>query len=141
SAGGQGYDRTTGTWVGENQGSVGDGVDRSAEAGRVKIWHGTDGPVGVQVAKTTAPTPGGVARPQVTTGKGGGGAGPGSPAAGGNGGTGPGSAAVVAEPLKPKLKPTHAQIMVGGGLVPHDAGWSDASEAEDRWGESEFLSP
>lgn len=138
AAGGQVYDRATGTWVGETQGSVGDGVDRSVEAGRVKIWHGTDGPVGVQFV---TPTPGGVANPHVATGKGGGGTGPGSAAVGGGGGTGPGSAAVVAGLLEPKLNPSHTQLMIGGGLLTHDPGWSDVGEMEERYGDSEFLNP
>ena len=140
AAGGQVYDRTTGTWVGETLGSVGDGVDRSVEASRVKIWHGTDGPVGVQLVTAT---PGGVANPHVATGKGGGGTGPGSAVVGGGGGTGPGAAAVVAGPvkLKPKMQPTHTQIVVGGSPLVHNPGWSDAGEAEERWGEGELLSP
>ncbi|MBU1335209.1 MAG: hypothetical protein KJ944_19375 [Alphaproteobacteria bacterium] len=87
-----------------------------------------------------------------TSGSGSAGSGPGAVAvatAPGGGGSGPGAAGagVSAVPgagggkLKSKLQVTHTQMMVGGNLLSHDAGWSDAGEAEERWGEGEFLSP
>lgn len=33
------------------------------------------------------------------------------------------------------------QIFVGGQPYTHDKGWSDAQDAEDRWGEAELLTP
>lgn len=135
AAGGQVYDRTTGTWVGETQGSVGDGVDRSVDASRVKIWHGTDGPVGVQLL---TPTPGGVANPGVSTGGGGGGVGPGSAAVAtekGGGGAGPGSAAVMTGPLEPKMQKTTTKLMVGTDQWDANPYWSNADQWEERYGE------
>lgn len=85
---------------------------------------------------------------------------------GGNGGDGAGSASVVAGPqgarttgpgsgitvtgggeagvgvggyvqLEPKMKKTHTQLVIGGKPVTHDPGWSDAEEAESRWGDGD----
>lgn len=52
SPGGQIYDRTTGTWVGINRGSVGDGSNWGAPNGAAtRVIHDANGPVGYQVAQ------------------------------------------------------------------------------------------
>lgn len=48
------------------------------------------------------------------------------------------SASVV---LKPTINDEITQLVIAGQPVPIDTGWSNAAEAEDRWGEGEFLSP
>lgn len=87
-----------------------------------------------------------------------GGSGAGSPGAStnGGGGAGPGNAGVanakprtagagsrlvISAPLNPKLNPDATALLAGGNLLPMDRGWSDAGEAEERYGDSEFLSP
>lgn len=158
SSGGHVYDRTTGTWQGETQGSVGDGIDRSVSDRAGLVWHDANGPTGVQFDNPGIPTAtvnhggGGsgagsaVVTNDVTTssspvqGAGGSGAGSTGVTTGGKaaGGTGAGSSMVT---LGPKLKPTHTQIVVGGRPLVHNSGWSDAGEAEERFGEGELLSP
>lgn len=95
SAGGHVYDRTTGTWVGETQGSFGDGIDHARSGDRSRVIHDANGPVGVQFAPT-GPTQ------QPAAGHSGSGAGGSGAAAGGvqtdglgSAGSGPGSAAVT----------------------------------------------
>lgn len=77
------------------------------------------------------------------------GSGPGAARVGGNSGSGPGSAAVISSPvsrgsqlratvfLDPKLKETYGQLVIGGNRVAHNPGWSDAGEAEERWGDGD----
>lgn len=46
------------------------------------------------------------------------------------------------DPFNGKHQPKKiTQLVIGGNLVPVDKGWSNAADAEDRWGEAEFLSP
>lgn len=113
SPGGQVYDRTTGTWVGQNQGSVGDGSNWGAPNGAAtRVIHDANGPVGYQVAQrgdlvtdqgnlivnrpaqTTGPGVLGARQGTPGTGVGVAGAGTGDP----RGVTGPGAGTVVARP-------------------------------------------
>lgn len=106
SQGGQVYDRTTGTWAGENTGNIGD--DRSAPGREGRAIHDANGLVGIQLAPP-------VNRPgagRVQTGPGGGGSGPGSAAVASRpgqspAGSGPGSpvVGVVGGPYKPGFSP------------------------------------
>lgn len=96
---------------------------------------------------------GGPASGKTATGPSGGGAGPGSqvvatgnpgagPAAGevrtpGPRTSGPGSGRVGMSFNGPETTP----IFIGGSEMARDRGFSDAADAEDRWGEGEFLSP
>lgn len=59
----------------------------------------------------------------------------------GDPGSGPGAFVFGDITLEPKMKKTHTQLVIGGGSVAHDPGWSDAGEVEERWGEGELLSP
>lgn len=139
SPGGQVYDRTTGTWAGENQGNLGD--DRSSPGRGTFVIHDANGPVGVHLAPARQ-----VAAGAVETVPGGAGSGPGAAAVGAvvpgvgaagtrGGGTGPGSSGAVTGPLQPKLKPTHTQLLLGGTGWNHDPDWSDTAEWEERYGE------
>jgi hypothetical protein len=146
SSGGHVYDRTTGTWAGETQGSVGDGVDRSVSSSVSTVWHDANGPTGVQFHNpgdhggTGSVSQGHVASGPVADPVVAGGSGPGAGTANtdgpGSGGTGPGSAGVVAPaaPLKAKMKSTTTQIMFGVPIVPNP--WvSNTDQWEERWGE------
>lgn len=161
SAGGHTYDRTTGTWQGETQGSFGDNSNWGAPVGApTRVIHDANGPVGHETAQSglfvtdggklvTTNSGGGTTGPgtdAVATSWGGGDGvdGPGAPAgaAGVSASAGPGNAVVPgAGDLKPKLKATHTQLKLGNVNVVHDAGYSDAGEAEERWGDGEFGSP
>lgn len=159
SPGGQIYDRTTGTWVGENVGTVGDGRgDERVATGRGSlVWHNADGPVGIQLAPVQQ-----VAASSVATGPGGGGSGPGSAAvvtAPHGGGSGPGSPGVLqwqeAEriagvpaslvhqfglpPMEQALNPNVTQVSVGGTWWHSNPWFSDAEEYATRYGEGELA--
>ena len=60
-------------------------------------------------------------------------------------GTGPGSSFVSKPAAGSRLAIDDyapiTPIMIDGVNVVHDTGWSDAQEAEDRWGEGELGSP
>ncbi|QCS37243.1 hypothetical protein [Tortoise microvirus 74] len=153
SSGGHVYDRTTGTWAGETQGSVGDGVDRSVSASVSTVWHDANGPTGVQYhnpgdsggtgsVSQGHVASGPVADPVVAGGTGAG-AGVANTSGPASGGSGPGSPAVVSgdKPgkggaLEPKRKATHTQLQIGlpGGWT-HNPNWSDTAEWEERYGE------
>lgn len=87
SAGGQVFDRTTGTWEGVNQGVVGGADNYSHLDG--KVWRDANGITGVQISTPVASNGGnggsGSASPQVTNGV----------TSGPAGGSGPGSARVT----------------------------------------------
>lgn len=146
SSGGHVYDRTTGSWAGETQGSAGDGVDRSIAASEVKIWRDANGITGYDVK-----TPQATQAPQAPQGAGAGAApvaataGAGAPPAAGQavgaaGATmGPGSAGVVTTGIRltPKMKKTGSQLVYGGkAVVPHP-GFSDMDEVEQRLGDGD----
>ncbi|QCS37236.1 hypothetical protein [Tortoise microvirus 73] len=147
SSGGHVYDRTTGTWAGETQGSVGDGVDRSVSSRVSTVWHDANGPVGVSFDRGSGESSGtgsvsrghvasGPATNPVVAGGSGAGAGTANTSGPGSGGSGPGSGGVVAPagPLKAKMKNTATQIMFGVPIVPNP--WvSNADQGEERWGE------
>lgn len=135
SPGGQVYDRTTGTWVGENQGSIGDGINRSASGNGSRVWHDANGVVGVQfatpahaalaVAKEPLPVPvpvRQVAAPAVQTAPSGGGAGPGSPAVTTGGpagaGVGPGAGGAVTWEPAPSVGGVPGSLVEQVGLPP-----------------------
>lgn len=143
SPGGQVYDRTTGTWAGENTRSVGE--DMSSPGRGTFVIHDANGPVGVHLA----------GRPRMPDGPGAGvtsngvrqsgspsiGAsvtGPGAPAVASS--TGGGALAATAGiKLKPKMQPTFTQLSVGGSPIVHHPGWSDAGEAEERYGDGDSM--
>lgn len=144
AAGGQVYDRTTGTWEGATQGSFGDGKDRGAGL-ETKIWRDADGIVGVQVlsdaskpqSTTSGPGNAGAANgPVQTTGPGAIGA-----AVGGKLGTaGPGNvsgglAALPQGKLKEVMKPDVTSLKLGGNWWHANPWWSDADEWEGRYAE------
>ena len=160
AAGGQVYDRTTGTWAGETQGSVGDGIDRSVMQGQVTIWHdaedisgvtspgrGLDGRVlgttrggtpvvatgtVVRRSPTPAPTPRGAATPVVVTPGGAGTAGPGVPAVAVPQWT---PDPTQAAPLEVKTKTTATGLVLGMTGWLSNPKWSDADQWEQRYGE------
>lgn len=151
AAGGQVYDRTTGTWEGATQGSFGDGKDRGAGL-NTKVWRDANGITGVEVigprSDTRASGNGGGGSGSARAGQSGG-AGPGSPgvvtgskgAAGGGAGasmvTIGGPVSGISAPLKSKLKPENTSFMSGGRpFVPHP-GFSDAEEIEALMGDGD----
>lgn len=148
SSGGHVYDRTSGTWEGSTQGSVGDGVDRSVASRAGTVWHNANGVVGVQLNNPGTPT-------RTSSGSGSGSANNGVPGKGSAGGTGPGAAGVVAATpgnrgafrsqltvSLPYDDPSKIiPLAVGGRMLAHDAGWSSIADWEERTGDSEFLSP
>lgn len=133
SAGGQVYDRTSGSWVGANQGSVGDGVDRSASSDEVKVWRDANGIVGLEQLGGSSPA----------------GSGPAARRVGASASTGPGNAGVSsgkgagagpgAGPLKQKVRPTVTQLMIGGDWWKSNPWFSDADEWTSRYGEGELA--
>lgn len=147
SSGGHVYDRTTGTWAGETQGSVGDGIDHGRSGDASRVIHDANGPVGVQFAFTGREELG-AADPVAAQGRPGAGSGPAAgtvntngPASGGSGpGTpvvinGPGETGPVKGPLKTKLKPEVTRLMIGGDWFLPNPWFSNAEEWEARGGE------
>lgn len=161
SSGGHVYDRTTGTWEGATQGSVGDGKDHGIQ-GPGKVWHDANGISGIEVFRPAAQSGGsdrggsGPGAAQVTSNGTSAtvaaGSGPGAPAVkqGGSaaGGAGPGSSMVVMGPdmtvLTPEDKPLKrigigtAQESLGGisdiGWIKTTNGWmvTPSSDAKER---------
>lgn len=100
----------------------------SSQPSALELAQAMAGPgVGVVATGDQAAASSGAGRPSVGTG-----------ASTGVTGTGPGNAA-ASVPGKGPAKIT--EIFIGGTPYSHDKGWSDAADAEDRWGEAELLSP
>ena len=154
AAGGQVYDRNTGTWVGETRGSVGDGIDHGRSGDLSRVIHDANGPVGVQFASPALPS--GPAAGVTSNGvKQAGNAsvagaisGPGAPAVatvtGGKQPTASNRGAFLDQmPValgfdQPSLV---MPLVAGGRRLAHDQGWSNIADWEERTGESELLSP
>lgn len=150
AAGGQVYDRTTGTWEGRTKGSLGDGKNHH-QGGETKVWRDANGIVGVervgnqvlQKAQTAGSGSERVTTPGASP-KGAGGTGAGShmvtiggPAAGG---AGPGSLGVSGGgKLKPYMNPEVTEVMVGGDWWKSNPWFSDAQEWTTRYGEGEVA--
>lgn len=154
SGGGQTYDRTTGTWAGENQGNVGDGDYRAVDERAGIVWHDANGPLGVQLWNpgTVGGEAQGPAAQMVSNGGTGPGsagvgatsAGPGAPGTGGTGGRGAGSSLVVqgprgTGPLKQKPNMSVTQVYAGGDWWQSNPWFSDAEEWTTRYGEGELA--
>lgn len=140
AAGGQVYDRTTGTWEGATKGSFGDGIDRGA--GLVtKVHRDAEGITGVEQLNRREYSK------RITTGPGSDGAvvggaavrrttGPGTGFVGLASSMGPSSAAVVTGPLKPVLDDEVTSLMIGGDWYKSNPWFSDVGKAwSDRLGE------
>ncbi|QCS37222.1 hypothetical protein [Tortoise microvirus 71] len=158
SSGGHVYDRTTGTWAGETQGSAGDGIDRSVSSRVSTVWHDANGPVGVSFDRGSGESggTGSVSRGHVASGPAAdpvvaGGNGPGAGVANtdgpASGGGGPGSNAVVVgekkpttkPPLKSKLKLDVTEVSIGGDWWQPNPWFSDADQFTQRYGEGEVA--
>lgn len=147
SPGGQVYDRTTGTWAGDNQGTVGggytgDGVGRSS-----LVIFDANGPVGVQFASRSLPDGPGAG----LTSNGVKQAGAASVAASVSG---PAAPAVAATPgaakkggwpgkfpaLTAKVKDENTSLVIGGVYIEAPPGFSNVDQWEELLGEpGEFL--
>lgn len=150
SPGGQVYDRTTGSWAGANQTTVGNGLSEKSRDLELKVWRDAEGITGLQLLKPTTGSGGGKA-----------GSGPGNAGASaggaGAGGTGPGAPGYVwweevgqESPLKgsrvsvsnlpmlePVMKGENTPFMIGGVVfVPHP-GTSNAEEIEELLGDGD----
>lgn len=154
SPGGQVYDRTTGTWAGENQGTFGNGYTGDGVGRGTLVIHDANGPVGVHLTSrptlaagpAAGVTSNGVKQPGVVS-VGAAVAGPGAPAvaASPQAKATAGNRGVFLDQKGVALgfdEPSPVMpIFVGGRAVAHDTGWSNAADGEERWGENELLSP
>lgn len=137
AAGGQVYDRTTGTWLGETKGSIGDGKNHH-QGGTTKVWTDANGVVGVQQLTTpvlqkagsagTGPGRSGLGTSRTV--------GTGAPTVGRPVGRGPGNSGVTTGPLTPVLDDEVTSIMIGGDWYKSNPWFSDVGKAwSDRLGE------
>lgn len=150
AAGGQVYDRTTGTWQGETKGSFGDGINHGySDSGYdTKVWRDAEGITGVQLIHPQGNSDragSGAASSQVasnaTSDNGGTGVGVGTVKTSGPGSAGKGagsSMVVMGGPLKNSMKDKNTSLMVGG-YVEANPMFSDADEYTARWGEGEVA--